>query len=79
MERTRFLGVLSLLLCIWGEVESIFNTDIRYPIFRSSPALRDANHTEQFGPDFFGFAIALHEFEEIQDGDTLEDAAAKIR
>ena len=60
-------------------MESIFNTDIRYPILRISPGALNISHAEEFGADFFGFAIALHEFEEIQDGDAPEVAAAKIR
>jgi hypothetical protein len=79
MERTSALGFLALLLCVWtwGQVEGIFNTDIRDPVLRRSPALLNNSHLDK--DDFFGFAIALHQLEEAVDGDGVQDTASKIR
>lgn len=77
MERTNALRVFALLLCVWGRVEGIFNTDIRYPVLRISPALLNDSHPDK--EDYFGFAIALHPLEEFDDEDGVQQRAKKIK
>ena len=67
---------LVLLLCtsrVQGQTENnVFNVDTREPIVVPSPAGQNAT-------DFFGFAIALHQMEDVVDGDGPMDAAGKTR
>ena len=82
MERRRYQalsGVLALLLSllctnrVQGQTENnVFNVDTREPIVVLSPAGQNV-------ADFFGFAIALHQMEDVVDGDGPMDAAGKTR
>ena len=79
MKRTTVLRIALLLLCVWGRAESFSNIDTREPIIRLSPAGQDESHSEEYGEDFFGFAIALHQTEPFLNGDGAREAAAKTR
>ena len=77
MGKTNALGVFALLLYVWGRVEGIFNTDVRDPVLRLSPALLSNDHPDK--EDLFGFAIALHPFVELDDDDGVQERAGKLR
>ncbi len=47
--------------------------DVEEPIVRSSP--EDNDQVE----DFFGYAVTLHQLEELQEGDSVETALGKTR
>ncbi len=50
--------------------QSLNNIDVGEPIVRYSPASDE---------DFFGYAVTLHQVEEVQEGDSVETALEKSR
>ena len=74
-----FLQPLTLwfLLCasrVRG-LASVFNVDIREPILRQSPTVLSGENVE----DYFGFAVVLHQVEEVQPGEDMMTVAGKTR
>lgn len=77
--RTAFLCIVAIVICTWGEVESFFNTDTREPILRLSPAVVNESHSQEYGEDFFSFALAFHQLEVVSGSDAPLEAASKTR
>lgn len=68
---------LWLLLCasrVRG-LTNVFNVDIRQPILRQSPTVISGENVE----DYFGFAVVLHQVEEVQPGEDMLTVAGKTR
>ena len=53
----------------------MFNVDIREPILRQSPTVLSGENVE----DYFGFAVVLHQVEEVQPGEDMMTVAGKTR
>lgn len=71
------LLVLSFLLCtscVWEQANA-YNVDTREPIFRQSPTVLNGEDVD----DFFGFAVTLHQVEEVLPADDMMAVAGKTR
>ena len=73
------VAVVLLLMLVLQQAESQSNIDTREPILRRSPGMLNEAHFNTHGEDLFGFAFAIHEFEEIMPVDGAEEAAGKTR
>ncbi len=74
MEHRVWLLTLALFsLSAHGQTESsnLNNIDVDEPIVRYSPSLDDADR------DLFGYAVVLHQLEELEPSDDVETALGK--
>lgn len=77
LELRSYPLVLSFLLCtscVW-ERTNAFNVDTREPIFRQSPTVLNGEDVE----DYFGFAVTLHQVEEVLPSDDRVTVAGRTR
>ena len=73
------VAVVIILHLLGPGLAALDNIDRRLPILRRSPGQLNHTHMARHGPDQFGFALALHEIDEITDGDSAREAAQKVR
>ena len=69
----------AVLLLAIVVAEGSDNIDRRSPIVRRSPGRLNTKHYGRYGGDLFGYALALHETEEVGEDDSGQEAARKTR
>ena len=58
----------------WAQ-KNVFNVYIQDPIYRQSPTVNRGDDVE----DYFGFAVTLHQVEEVQPGDDMMTVIEKTK
>ena len=78
MERVLLSLLVAFGACVCGQALAVLNVDLREPILRISPAaLKEPALTD--AEDAFGYAIALHQVEEVDVSDDRTTVANKTR
>ena len=68
--------ILSLVCSTYfASAQNVFNVYIQDPIFRQSPTVNRGDDVE----DYFGFAVTLHQVEEVQPGDDMMTVVEKTK